>query len=245
MASLTGSLAQNGVQLPPRATPPVKPPAPADSLSKTDAPKPAPRLSPWAGEIVKLTQAGLDDSVVFSFIENSGTFNLGADQIIHLAGAGVSTPVITAMLQHDADLASGAKLLTIASHPKMDPEVEKALARLREADEKAAASIPIPPTGVAPAATEWAVVQDSEPVVEAGSAVNAGAPAKPRTAVGGTSEPSNPTTATSQSTVPQKPASLYRVREPHAVELVPPFLVINAASKTPNLVVIDMFPSSR
>ena len=182
---------------------------------------------------------------MLSFIENSGTFNLGADQIIELSAQGVSTPVITAMLQHDADLASGVKLLTISSHPKMDPEVEKELIRLREADEKAAAATSTAPASAAQVDTEPAISRFSESAPEPKPAELAGNPARTDSPAGETPESSTPSTAPQQPSLPQQLPSTYRVPERYPVELAPPFLVINAATRTPNLVVIELFPNSR
>jgi hypothetical protein len=151
-AALTGSLAQNATQ-PPPTFPRRESPAPAlaDADSKTSPAASVPRLSPWTSEIVKLAQAGIDEGVVLSFIENCGMFNLGADQIIHLAGVGVPSQLLNAMLQHDYDLTSGAKLPTISGRPPLDPAIEKALTTLRETESKSASPPPLAPAvAVAP-----------------------------------------------------------------------------------------------
>jgi hypothetical protein len=282
-AALTGSLAQNALQptsASPRPAAPATAPAPADADSRTSPAASAPRLSPWTTEIVKLAQAGIDDGVVLSFIQNSGTFNLGADQIIHLAGVGVSSQVINAMLQHDYDLTSGAKLPTISSRPPMDPAVEKALAALRETANEAATPPPLPPSVAAAPDSNLISAPSSESSPQASLIVTSAQPDKseledstrhvrdpvaadanplhgPADQSGLTSaapelkegaikpKPAPVAAPIPQAPTPPRPKSLYPVREPFAVELVPPILVANAASKTPNLIVIDLFPSSR
>jgi uncharacterized membrane protein YgcG len=57
------------------------------------------------GEVIKLSQAGLGNDVVLSFVNGSQSFyNLSADEIVRLKDSGVSPAVITAMLNHDVAL---------------------------------------------------------------------------------------------------------------------------------------------
>jgi hypothetical protein len=58
---------------------------------------------------MKLARAGVDDSVMLTFIDSAGTFNLGADQIIELRDLGVGTDVVMAMIDHDFELLSGCR----------------------------------------------------------------------------------------------------------------------------------------
>ncbi len=61
-----------------------------------------PTLSPEAGEIVKLAEAGTSDAVMLGYIQNSqAPYNLSADDVVYLKDVGISSPVITAMLNHD------------------------------------------------------------------------------------------------------------------------------------------------
>jgi len=63
-----------------------------------------------AAEIVKLAQAGVDESVMLAFVTNSAhKFNLGSDQIIYLTDIGVPNSVVTSMLQHDQILSLNAQ----------------------------------------------------------------------------------------------------------------------------------------
>lgn len=67
--------------------------------------KPSPNLA----EVIKIAQAGVDEAVLRSFIVNTrGTFNLGSEEIIYLHDLGVSSDVITAMIEHDRALADAA-----------------------------------------------------------------------------------------------------------------------------------------
>ncbi|MEY2466059.1 MAG: hypothetical protein QOD03_580 [Verrucomicrobiota bacterium] len=59
-------------------------------------------VSPAVAEIVKLVQAGVDESVLLSFATNSGSiFDLSSDDIVYLNDIGVPGSVVTAMIQHD------------------------------------------------------------------------------------------------------------------------------------------------
>jgi len=73
------------------------------------APPPAARMAPAQAsiaEVVKLSKAGVGDDVVLAYVKNArSVFRLRADDILQLKDAGVSMPVITAMLNHDTALA--------------------------------------------------------------------------------------------------------------------------------------------
>lgn len=65
----------------------------------------AARLSPGAAEVVRLAQAGVDDTVVLGYVENSqAPFALTADDIVYLRDVGISSTVLTAMLNRDKAL---------------------------------------------------------------------------------------------------------------------------------------------
>jgi len=68
--------------------------------------------SPLA-EVIKLAQAGVGESVIQSYIANSGTpFNLDSDQIIYLRDLGLSDATVNAMLQRDQTLGAPAPVAT-------------------------------------------------------------------------------------------------------------------------------------
>ena len=65
----------------------------------------ASRYSGRINEVVALAQSGVDQNIVMSFIKTSpGPFQPSADEIIKLRDAGVSSDVITAMMQRGAEL---------------------------------------------------------------------------------------------------------------------------------------------
>lgn len=53
-------------------------------------------------EIIKMSDAGVDEKTILSYIDNSAGFALKADDVIALHERGISTAIITAMLQHPA-----------------------------------------------------------------------------------------------------------------------------------------------
>jgi hypothetical protein len=60
--------------------------------------------SPLA-QVIRLAQAGVDQSVIMTYVTNSGgTFNLDSDTIIYLSDLGVPNELVTAMMQHDQQL---------------------------------------------------------------------------------------------------------------------------------------------
>ena len=79
---------------PPPDTAAAPDPLPADILS----------TSPLA-QVIRLAQAGVDESVIMTFITNSSsTFNLNPDKIIYLKDIGLPDEVVTAMMQRDQQL---------------------------------------------------------------------------------------------------------------------------------------------
>src|SRR5258706_1546865 len=62
-------------------------------------------LSPGSAEVVKLAQSGVSDDVVLAYIQNSqAAFSLSSDSVVYLKDLGLSSAVITAMLNHDNSL---------------------------------------------------------------------------------------------------------------------------------------------
>src|SRR5262249_38499051 len=82
------------------------------------APNPAaPAYSGRINDVVALTQSGVDESVVLSFIKASqGPFQPSADEIIKLHNGGVSSTVISAMLQREAELRSQTAATTAQAY---------------------------------------------------------------------------------------------------------------------------------
>jgi len=60
--------------------------------------------SPLA-QVVRLAQAGVDESIIMVYVTNSSrTFNLDADKIVYLTDLGLPTEVVTAMMAQDLQL---------------------------------------------------------------------------------------------------------------------------------------------
>ena len=59
------------------------------------------QASPALAEVIKLAQSGVGDDVMLSYIANSSQpFSLNSDQIVYLNDLGVSSTVITSLIQH-------------------------------------------------------------------------------------------------------------------------------------------------
>jgi len=80
-------------------------PVPQPASASADAlPENIPPGTPVA-EVVKLAQAGVDASVIQTYISTcASAFNLDANQIISLTDAGVSSNMVNAMIAHDKNL---------------------------------------------------------------------------------------------------------------------------------------------
>ena len=79
-------------------------PGPVAQVPGAPAPTPA-ALSPSAAEVVKLSGAGMGDEVIMAYVKNcQSPFGLSAGAILRLKEAGVTSPVIAAMLTHDGSL---------------------------------------------------------------------------------------------------------------------------------------------
>ena len=69
----------------------------------------SPQLSPPVEEIVKLTKAGVADPVTLAYIQASPTaYSLDSQDILRLQREGVSSQVMTAMMQHGDELRRAA-----------------------------------------------------------------------------------------------------------------------------------------
>ena len=86
------------------------PPAPA--TAETSAPPttpvmPPPNITPSSplAQVVRLTQAGVDQSIIMAYVTSSTSlFNLDSDEIIYLSNLGAPGSLVTAMMQHDQQL---------------------------------------------------------------------------------------------------------------------------------------------
>ena len=199
------------------------------------------RLSPWTSEIVKLAESGIEASVILSFIENSGTFNLGADQIVYLNDLGFSSEIITAMLQHDRELISGVRPLTIASEPDWQLPFDSAFVPISDVPTRTL-SRSTNTTLLSPAIGEQTNTLSAEALPETSrvAAENQVAALKPMTP--DVFAPMNSALFYRQAGSDDRSRVVYPVREPHPVEITAPIILINAEARPPNTVVVVGFP---
>ena len=88
-----------------QAQPAPPPPTATDTSAVPPASvAPPPNISPNSplAQVVRLVQAGVDESVIMSYVSNStSTFNLDSDTIIYLSDLGAPNQIVTAMMQRD------------------------------------------------------------------------------------------------------------------------------------------------
>jgi len=74
--------------------------------------------SPAFRETERMVGAGVEEATLLAYIQQaSGTFNLGAEQVIQIGKLGASSAVIAAMMQHDRELALGRQAGALVSTP--------------------------------------------------------------------------------------------------------------------------------
>jgi len=174
-------------------------------------------VSSWLLDIVKLAQAGINRDVMLTFVDSAGTFNLDADQIIYLHELKVPSEVITAMMQHDAEIVSGLRApggAVSGSQPGFNlkfAQAESQYAGTTAAGSSAAAAVPVA----------------AEPQVTSAQAQR---------------QPQIWHEFESQRQAPATPAVVSPVRLPYAVQLLDPIIIIPGEGRSPNLLVIELFP---
>jgi hypothetical protein len=101
-----GALPSNSQTEPP--PPPGAPAATADDSAQANTPASLPQDIPPGSplaQVVQMAQAGVNENVIASYINNSGAaFNLTSDQIIYLKDIGLPDDAVTAMMQRDQQL---------------------------------------------------------------------------------------------------------------------------------------------
>jgi hypothetical protein len=203
-------------------------------------PVPGAYVSPWLIDLIKLLRANLEDQVLVTFIDTAGTFNLDANQIIYLRNLGMSSDVLSILLQHDTELASGLRQIPAA------PSASSAIVR-----------VPATPGGT----------KVSQPTSNSGSSMPAGprtgteqtilprgaeAVAQPGPITAPSAEPSAETKiveserssrgqqwSTTASSLPQITSP---VRQPYAVQLLDPIVMVRTPYRPSNLIIIEMQP---
>ena len=192
-------------------------------------------LSPWTAEIVKLAEAGTDDNVMLSFIDNSGTFSLGADQIIYLNDLGIPGRIVTAMLQHDNEVLSGMRPLTIVSQPPLDIDLTAMFGPARNPATLTPAAASPASAQSAPVAVDLVIAPKNEPSPAVQQNV---AEARPIELQYAPTHETGPITSFWSSQSPETHGTLYPVREPYPVELLPPIVFVGGVERAPNTLVI-------
>ena len=62
-------------------------------------------LSPGVAEVIRLAESGVGEDVILAYIQNSqAAFNLSADHVLYLRDLGLSSQMVTAMLNRDTAL---------------------------------------------------------------------------------------------------------------------------------------------
>jgi len=93
------------------------PDRPSDTASAVPA-SAAPQFSGRINDVVSLTKSGVDQSIVLAFIKASpGPFEPTADEIIKLRDMGVSSPVLTAMLERGGQVREQSRAAAVAAAP--------------------------------------------------------------------------------------------------------------------------------
>jgi len=206
------------------------------STTTTSLLPPGAYVSPWLLDIIKLTQAHIDQSVSLMFVDSAGTFNLDADQIIYLRDVGISPDLITAMLQHDAEIFSGLRPLPSAP------------SATRPGTQLIFAAAPAQTAATKPAASNTNSVSTPAPLLEEPIT-----PAQPPEQVQSNDAP-EPVLANEEEFaqpmpselparhVPSEIPTMSPVRKPYPVPLTDPIIMVRGEGRVPNVFVIQLFP---
>ncbi|HXC99235.1 MAG TPA: hypothetical protein VN048_07830 [Verrucomicrobiae bacterium] len=80
----------------------------------TDVQAPPPTVMPWVSDVVKMNDAGIAPDVIANYVRNTDARStLSADDIIYLRDHGISTGLITTMIQHGAVAPSAPAAQTV------------------------------------------------------------------------------------------------------------------------------------
>jgi hypothetical protein len=191
--------------------------------------------SPWFTELGKLARAGIEEQVMLSFVDSAGTFNLVPDQIVHLRDLGVSVEIISAILQHDSEIALGLRVVPASTVPESSPALKGLLV--------AAPAPSAPTTPEAKVETAEKSAMQNEEATPA--AVAESAPSvvpQPVACPSPAAQPAAVSVQLAQNCT--SPAELSPVRKPYPEQLTNPIIMVRAAGRIPNLVVIEGFPDS-
>jgi hypothetical protein len=82
------------------------------------------KVSSALEEIIKLVQAGVSEEVIMTYVTNSTNFfKVGSDQIVYLNDLGVSTTLVTALIQHDSSPEMALRRRAPETAKPLPPEV--------------------------------------------------------------------------------------------------------------------------
>ena len=105
---------------------PVAPAIPAAPVAVLSAPTVPDKLniSPALGEVVKLIQAGVSEEVLLAYVTNSTEiYELGSDEIVYFHDLGVSSSVITALIQRNVSPETQARKQAAVAVQPLPPGV--------------------------------------------------------------------------------------------------------------------------
>ncbi|EEF62938.1 YXWGXW repeat-containing protein [Pedosphaera parvula] len=141
---------------------------PAVTLPATNVLAAPASLPPSAAEVVKLSQSGVGDEVVLAYVKNAqSSYNLSAKDVLALKDSGISSPVLTAMLNHDTALQKQA--VPVASPQNQQGQYtydQKAyVAGNQPPVQPQPTTVAPPPANQAPQVAQPAPVQPQQPVM--------------------------------------------------------------------------------
>jgi len=211
---------------------PISSAAGQNTNANTKSVPPGAYVSPWLMDVIRLAQSRIDDSIILTFIDSAGTFNLDPDQIIYLRDLGVSAEVITTLIQHDLEISSG--LRQMPASPSASPSAIHLSFAHNESPENSQSIVSPAPTPVPPTTPVAALDSSSHLVSETARAEEVASSPDELANV------PRKLGCQKQTTLPRQVIS--PVRQPYPVQLIDPIIMIRGQGRTPNLVVIELGP---
>ena len=236
-ATLSDATAQDRLQLLPNrpgsgSATPLSSAARENTNTTTKPVPPGAYVSPWLMDVIRLAQSRIDDSIILTFIDSAGTFNLDPDQIIYLRDLGVSAEVITTLIQHDLEITSG--LRQMPASPSASPSAIHWNFARSESPEKSQPTVSPTPTPV-PTAEPVPLLDGSAPLISEN-------PRPEDVMISPDDLASVPRRLGCQKQNVSPRQVISPVRQPYPVQLVDPIIMIRGQGRTPNLVVIELRP---
>ncbi len=217
--SVTAGEGQPATALNPAPTTAQPDPAQAEAAELQE--KTGSYVSPWLMEVLKLSRAGMEDTVVQNYVDTAGTFNLTPELIIYARDTGVTSPVLSSMLQHDADLGKG--LLPTPNPPPSSSILLRKVIPSRQNVPRVVA--PPPQGGSAPSPEEE--LGPAPPLLD----LDFPAPIQPRLQV--------------RLAQNGEKVTSFPVREPYPVRLTAPIYVYQGGFRRPNIQILELFPEGQ